>query len=103
VATTTVGDGDDSLHDAEDAARVSSIWEPVTNDSRNDTWATSRPEEPAHNDDEDDPFIAELRRAITDTTPLGPRDDLPEGPPEVVSQPVEQEVPGGRRFRRKRR
>ena len=24
---------------------------------------------------DDDPFIAELRRAITDTEPLGPRDD----------------------------
>jgi cell division initiation protein len=34
--------------------------------------------EPAATGDEDDPFLAELRRAVTDTEPLGPRDvDVP--------------------------
>jgi hypothetical protein len=34
--------------------------------------SVSIPDEP-----DDDPFLAELRRAVTDTEPLGPRDDEP--------------------------
>ncbi len=30
---------------------------------------------------EDDPFLAELRRAVNDSEPLGPREDSPESPP----------------------
>jgi cell division initiation protein len=83
--------------------RVSSIWSSDPDSDDDGTWATSPAQEPIHDDGDDDPFIAELRRAITDTSPLGPRDDLPGAPPERLDEPVEQEVPGGRRFRRKRR
>lgn len=82
---------------------VGSIWAAETDETGHDSWGAVRPDEPPLDDDEDDPFIAELRRAITDTSPLGPRDDLPHDAREGLEQPVEQEVPGGRRFRRKRR
>ena len=36
---------------------------------------------PVAADEEDDPFLAELRRAVTDTEPLGPRDESTETPP----------------------
>lgn len=36
-------------------------------------WREEAPE-PASVDDDEDPFLAELRRAVTDTEPLGPRD-----------------------------
>lgn len=40
-----------------------------------------RPEPPpTFADDDDDPFLAELRRAVTDPEPLGPRDHVAEAP-----------------------
>lgn len=44
--------------------------------------ADADPEAPAWRDDDDDPFLAELRKAVADTGPLGPRDDDP--PPAPV-------------------
>jgi cell division initiation protein len=64
-------------------------------------WAAA-PAEPAATldvDDEDDsdPFLAELRRAVNDDAPLGPRDEsLP-----LAFSPDEDAVPSGR-FRRRR-
>ena len=50
--------------------------------------------------DEDDPFLAELRRAVTDTEPLGPRDE--NEPPRSFGE-AEDDMPGGRfRLRRGR-
>jgi DivIVA domain-containing protein len=49
---------------------------------------------------EDDPFLAELRRAVTDDTPLGPRDDDER---HTAFSPEEDSVPSGRfRLRRGR-
>lgn len=80
-----------------------SIWSALGSATDDDEeWASGVPSATL-DDDDDDPFIAELRRAITDTTPLGPRDDLPPPPPAGLEQPQEQEVPGRRRFGRKRR
>jgi hypothetical protein len=53
--------------------------------------------ETAHAEHDDDPFLAELRRAMTDTEPLGPRDD--DAPP-VIDRDDEHVAPG--RFRRRR-
>jgi DivIVA domain-containing protein len=54
------------------------------------------PEEPV----EDDPFLAELRRAVTDEAPLGPRDDDDR---HTAFSPEEDSVPSGRfRLRRSR-
>ncbi len=40
------------------------------------SWATPAPAEPVADDaDADDPFLAELRRAVQDDGPLGPRDE----------------------------
>lgn len=50
---------------------------------------------------DDDPFLAELRRAVDDPEPLGPRDDDPvwaEG-----AQLYDQDITGSGRFRRRRR
>jgi cell division initiation protein len=65
-------------------------------------WAAS-PTGPADSleldddDDEGDPFLAELRRAVNDDAPLGPRDEnLP-----LAFSPDEDAVPSGR-FRRRR-
>ena len=94
-------DGDEANGDADGDAR--SIWANLASaNDDDDEWAPSVPAA-ALDDEDDDPFIAELRRAITDTTPLGPRDDLPPPPPPGLEQPQEQEVPGRRRFGRKRR
>ena len=100
--TVAPDEGDEEPVDDHEPARPS-IWTSPTSESDDDRWATARPEASTLDDEDDDPFIAELRRAITDTSPLGPRDDLPEAPPERLEAPSEQEVPGGRRFRRKRR
>jgi len=86
-------------HEAPD--RSASIWSSVTSattDDDDEPWTAGAS---VLDDEDDDPFIAELRRAITDTTPLGPRDDLPEPPSASLEQPQEQEVPGRRRFRRR--
>jgi cell division initiation protein len=53
--------------------------------------------------DEDDPFMAELRRAVTDTEPLGPRDEAedPEGDvqrAEAASSALQDELEASRRF-----
>jgi hypothetical protein len=40
-----------------------------------DAGADQEAPAPGPEGEEDDPFIAELRRAITDTEPLGPRED----------------------------
>jgi DivIVA domain-containing protein len=80
----------------------SGIWAAVPEDVDEDAWTTAEAHE-APAPDDDDPFIAELRRAITDTSPLGPRDDaMPEPLPEVDDR-YERELSGERRFRRKRR
>ena len=94
--------GDDVDVADEQRDRSASIWSSVTSATADDDepWAAGAS---VLDDEDDDPFIAELRRAITDTTPLGPRDDLPEPPPTSLEQPQEQEVPGRRRFRRKGR
>ena len=56
-------------------------------------WAEETPSD-------DDPFLAELRRAVTDTEPLGPRDHDPEANPFDAS---EDDASGGRfRLRRGR-
>ena len=50
--------------------------------------------------EDDDPFLAELRRAVTDTEPLGPRD---ENEPLASFGETEDDTPGGRfRLRRGR-
>ena len=49
--------------------------------------------------DDDDPFLAELRRAVVDTEPLGPRDHH-EGPSVDLG---DLEVPSGGFFRRGKR
>jgi len=92
-------DADEADHSDDDAGSIWSALSTATADD--DEWAPSVPAS-ALDDDDDDPFIAELRRAITDTTPLGPRDDVPAPPPAGLEQPQEQEVPGRRRFGRKR-
>ena len=56
--------------------------------------------------DEDDPFLAELRRAVTDTEPLGPRDqDEPLGPTRDGDGEVDifEEADAAGRFLRRRR
>lgn len=50
---------------------------------------------------DDDPFLAELRRAVTDTEPLGPRDDDDEAPYTGEVPAVDAMAPPGR-FRRRR-
>ncbi|MBV8690126.1 MAG: DivIVA domain-containing protein [Actinobacteria bacterium] len=101
---TVVEDAPDGVEEDADGARAAaprtaSIWAAAATGD-DEPWDAGGS---ALDDDDDDPFIAELRRAITDTSPLGPRDDLPLGPPERLEQPQEQEVPGRRRFRRKGR
>lgn len=68
----------------EPEAAPAPVWappEPVHSDVGADTMAVAATPAPLHDqdldDDEDDedPFIAELRRAITDTQPLGPREE----------------------------
>ena len=62
----------------------------------------SEPEQPAWNDEhDDDPFLAELRKAVVDTGPLGPRDDE-QPPPTPVTDDDDGVAPGGF-FRRGRR
>lgn len=55
--------------------------------------------------DEDDPFLAELRRAVTDTEPLGPRDEEAETPPTTTDEPhdIFDDGDSGGRFLRRRR
>jgi cell division initiation protein len=50
-------------------------------------------------DEDDDPFLAELRRAVVDTEPLGPRDHV--APPPRVDDDDDDESSGG--FLRRRR
>ena len=59
------------------------------------------PDEPLWRDeaDDDDPFLAELRRAVVDTEPLGPRDHVV--PPDQGD--FDDEVPSGGFLRRRRR
>ena len=64
------------------------------------------PEQPAWRDEhDDDPFLAELRKAVVDTGPLGPRDDDP--PPLVgndfAAEGDDDAVSSGGFFRRGRR
>jgi len=60
-------------------------------------WASPTGGVDASLDDDDDPFLAELRRAVNDDAPLGPRDEnLP-----LAFSPDEDAVPSGR-FRRRR-
>lgn len=95
--------GDDVEVVDDEPDRSASIWSSVTSATTHaddEPWAAGAS---VLEDDDDDPFIAELRRAITDTTPLGPRDDLPEPPSAGLEQPQEQEVPGRRRFLRRGR
>jgi hypothetical protein len=62
--------------------------------------ATKESERPAEEID-DDPFLTELRRAVTDESPLGPRDD--DDVPPAGFGPAEDAVPSGRfRLRRGR-
>jgi hypothetical protein len=64
---------------------------------------------PGHDDappvaEDDDPFIAELRRAVTDNEPLGPR-DTPLVPPDEAEGPLHDDLDArrfGSRFRRNR-
>ncbi len=50
-----------------------------------------------------DPFLAELRRAVDDPEPLGPRDDVPPGEWHTESHPYEEAKSGARRRRRRQR
>ena len=95
-------DDDDEEHTSVGGADSRSIWSALSPATDDDAWASSVPSATL-DDDDDDPFIAELRRAITDTTPLGPRDDVPPPSTGGLEHPQEQEVPGRRRFGRKRR
>lgn len=54
---------------------------------------------------EDDPFLAELRRAVTDTEPLGPRDEEAPPAPPAPGEPIDifDDGEGGGRFLRRRR
>ena len=58
-------------------------------------------------DHEDDPFLAELRRAVNDNEPLGPRDDVdvvePADPAAASRFDFLDEEEGGSRFLRRRR
>jgi cell division initiation protein len=56
-------------------------------------------------DGDDDPFLAELRRAVTDTEPLGPRDQPdPAGEPgDDAGLDIFEEADAGGRFLRRRR
>ncbi|MEA3019249.1 MAG: cell division initiation protein [Actinomycetota bacterium] len=65
------------------------------------TWRDEPEPEPEHHAD-DDPFLAELRRAVGDTEPLGPRDHHLHDGPSVVDLHVD-EVPSGGFFRRGKR
>ena len=56
----------------------------------------------ASHDEEDDPFLAELRRAVVDTEPLGPRDDHHQAGPGRYEGDDDDSVSGGF-FRRGRR
>jgi cell division initiation protein len=51
----------------------------------NDAAEDADPGDDAETGEDDDPFMAELRRAVTDNEPLGPRDDADE--PETDVQP----------------
>ncbi|HEX7166924.1 MAG TPA: DivIVA domain-containing protein [Acidimicrobiales bacterium] len=54
--------------------------------------------------DDDDPFLAELRRAVTDNEPLGPRDEESDEPrPADKSFDIFDDDDGGGRFLRRRR
>jgi DivIVA domain-containing protein len=63
-------------------------------------------ESPAEADADDDPFLAELRRAVTDEEPLGPRDEpLPEANDDAFDLFAQGEEEAGRfgsRLRRRR-
>lgn len=98
------------FYDAADESGEIDLSSPVSSEPAADDpvlWRESAPtagDEPAPvaitAEEEDDPFLAELRRAVTDTEPLGPRDhqDLP-GP----SDDHDDAVPSGRfRLRRGR-
>jgi cell division initiation protein len=64
-------------------------------------WREQEPEPVPSGDDEDDPFLAELRRAVTDTEPLGPRDVDPV--PQRDDDDDDDAMPSGRfRLRRSR-
>jgi hypothetical protein len=64
-------------------------------------WREQEPEPVPSSDDEDDPFLAELRRAVTDTEPLGPRDVDPV--PQRDDDDDDDAMPSGRfRLRRSR-
>jgi len=64
-----------------------------------DSEEASRPGQPEVRRREDDPFLAELRRAISDDEPLGPREHESEGEPGIaVREQVFEEAPEGRRF-----
>lgn len=53
--------------------------------------------------EEDDPFLAELRRAVVDTEPLGPRDHEHRPPPAASAGPDDDDADAGGFFRRGRR
>ena len=53
--------------------------------------------------DDDDPFLAELRRAVTDTEPLGPRDESDASDDSGEPFDIFNDEEGGGRFLRRRR
>lgn len=67
--------------------------------------AAQGPVDGDEDDDEDDPFLAELRRAVTDTEPLGPRDQPdPAGQRgDEGNRDIFEEADAGGRFLRRRR
>jgi DivIVA domain-containing protein len=78
------------------ASEPTGVYDALADEDGDDqevAWADALPAD-------DDPFLAELRRAVTDTEPLGPRDE--NDPPLQFHEP-EDESPGGRfRLRRGR-
>lgn len=88
--------GDDTVLDDLDAQGI--MWREPNGDTP-DGSTSDDVSEPAPVDD--DPFLAELRRAVDDPEPLGPRDDAEEWPNDTGL--YDDSTLGPARFRRRRR
>jgi DivIVA domain-containing protein len=107
-----VGEGHPGLNPAPEMAAPEPVAEPepaAPFDAEAEAAAAGEgggAEAPPETHDDDDPFLAELRRAVTDEAPLGPRDEpLPEANDDAFDLFAQgEEEPGrfGSRLRRRR-